>query len=76
MLSDILSGLKGVVSYLDDIIIVGKTEAKHWENVINVIQSIHIVKMPPPNDLTTLRSLFIIYSIDATATSSIWQIAG
>ena len=29
MLSDILSGLKGVVSYLDDIIIVGKTEAKH-----------------------------------------------
>ena len=95
VIDTMLSGLHGVVSYLDDIIIVGKTEATHRENVINVIQRIQewgfhiktekcrfllpriqylgfiidkegrrpdpdkidsIAKMPPPNDLTTLRS--------------------
>lgn len=90
-----LAGLSGTVSYLDDIIIVGKTEAEHRENVSNVFKKIQdwgfhikadkckfllprikylgfiidkegrrpdpdktdaIAKMPPPTDLTTLRS--------------------
>lgn len=35
-----LAGLRGVVSYLDDIVIVGKTEAEHRENVVNVLRRI------------------------------------
>lgn len=35
-----LAGLQGVVSYLDDIVIVGKSEAEHRNNVVNVLRRI------------------------------------
>lgn len=40
IIDTMLAGLPGVVSYLDDIVIVGKTEFEHRENVINVLQRI------------------------------------
>lgn len=90
-----LAGLAGTVSYLDDLIVVAKTEAEHKQNLANVLNRLKewgfhvktekcelylpqikylgfivdkdgrrpdpdkiesIQKMPPPTDITTLRS--------------------
>ena len=40
IIDTMLAGLPGVVSYLDDIIIVGKTESQHKANVIRTLQKI------------------------------------
>ena len=40
IMDTMLAGLKGVISYLDDLIVVGKTEEEHFQNLMSLMQRI------------------------------------